>query len=200
MASFTIKQVEKILSDNGMAVESISKCAEELCRRHSIVIDEIKEERDGLKEKAEKADTLQKELDDIKKEDYKTKYETEKKAHDELKATTAAEKEHTTKIKAFKEMLKAEGFTEKGIEKILKYDIEKVKLNKEGKIDNADDLKKHCSDEWGDYKGKETTTGTSVANPPAGTNTPERKPSRAAELAAKYHSNLYGDSKETKGE
>ena len=200
MASYSKKQVEKILSDHGMATESISACAEELCKRHSIVIDEIKEERDGLKEKADKADELQKKLDSIEKEDYKTKYETEKKAHDELKEKTAKEKDNADRTKAIKELLKSDNYKEKGVEKILKYfDLGKIKLDKDGKIENIKDIQKEISEEWGDYKSEVKIVGTKVDTPPAGTNTPDKKPSRAAELAAKYHANLYGNN-ETKGE
>ena len=45
--AFRVKQIEKILSDSGMPLENINKCAEDLCKRHAIDLDEIKEEING---------------------------------------------------------------------------------------------------------------------------------------------------------
>ena len=44
---------------------------------------------------------------------------------------------------------------------------------------------------------KDTPKGASVDNPPANDGGKEEPPSRAAQIAAEYHKNLYG---ETKGE
>ena len=72
--------------------------------------------------------------------------------------------------------------------------IAAVTVDKDGKIEDIEKLSKAVSDEWGEYKGTKVTEGTTVATPPTGSSTPAPKPSRAAELAAKYHANLYGGS------
>ena len=51
--AFRVKQIEKILSDSGMPLENINKCAEDLCKRHAIDLDEIKEARALLRRKDE---------------------------------------------------------------------------------------------------------------------------------------------------
>lgn len=194
--SFGIKQVKSILSNAGMPLENIDKCAEEICGRHTADIEAIKDERDSFKTSADELKEVQKELDELKAGDYKTKYEAEKAAHDKLKADTAGKEEKARKEKAFSEWLKTEGYTDKGAAKISKYGgfIDGLKLDKDGKIEDIEKLSKAVSDEWGEYKGTKVTEGTTVATPPTGSNTPAPKPSRAAELAAKYHANLYGGS------
>lgn len=199
--AFRVKQIEKILSDSGMPLENINKCAEDLCKRHAIDLDEIKEERDTLKTENEELkktsgdlEKVQKELDDIKKADYKSKYEklvNDNKARDE--------KELTDKL--IRELCKGEGYTEKGTAKILKFSGAQGKIKlKDGKIDNLDEIKKLIADDWSEYKGEIKEKGADLPTPPEGNATPEKKPSRAAELAAQYHANLYGASEKAKGE
>ena len=199
--AFSIKQIESILSSHNIPLEDLNKCAEEICARHKADIDSIKEERDSFKEQAKTLDEVKKELDDLKKEDYKTKYETEKKAHDQLKADNESREEYAKKEKAFSEFLKSNGYSEKGAAKIAKYGgyIANLKLSEEGKIEKPDDLAKKVSDEWGEYKAKVVVEGTEFKNPPKGDDTKATKVSRGAELEAKYHADRYG-ANETKGE
>ena len=53
--------------------------------------------------------------------------------------------------------------------------------------------------DW-DMPGEIKEKGTDLPTPPEGNATPEKKPSRAAELAAQYHANLYGANEKAKGE
>ena len=208
--SFGIKQIESILSSHGMPLESLNKCAEELCGRHKADIDSIKEERDQYKENAEKLPTIEKDLADAKKalekaekdrDEYKTKAEDADGKYKKLETENAERESRAKKEKAFSEWLKNEGYTTKGASKIAKYGgfIDKLELDDDGNIKDADKLSKSVSDEWSEYKGKDITEGTSVATPPEGKQTSTPKQSRAAELAAQYHADHYG-SETSKGE
>lgn len=199
MAGFGIKQIKAILSEHGIPLENIDKCAEELCGRHTADLDSIKEQRDSFKADAEKLPEVQKELDTLKKDDYKTKYENEKAAHDKLKADNASKEERATKEKAFSKWLKDQNFTEKGAAKIIKYGgyIDGIKLDKDGNIEDGEALEKSVGEEWGEYKSEKKVEGTPTPNPPQGNDKPAAKPSRAAQLAAQYHANLYGGSTDT---
>lgn len=196
--SFGIKHIKSILSNAGMPLENLDKCAEEICGRHTADLDSIKEERDSYKKSADELANVQKELDELKTQDYKTKYEAEKAAHDKLKADTAGKEERAKKEKAFSDWLKSEGYTDKGAAKISKYGgfIDGLNLDKDGKLEDTEKLSKSVAEEWGEYKGEKVTEGTTVPTPPQGETQPKPKPSRAAELAAKYHANLYGGSAE----
>ena len=58
-------------------------------------------------------------------------------------------------------------------------------------------MKETIKTEWGDCIVTEGTKGAETATPPAnGGREGGKGPSRAAEIAAKYHSDLYGSMKE----
>ena len=103
------------------------------------------------------------------KADYKGKYESEKAAHDQLKADTEAAKTRTAKESVLREALKAEGFADAGIEKILRYSglVDSAQIDDSGKLTNSGDLVKTASEEWGEYKGKQEPAAASAATPPA---------------------------------
>lgn len=197
--AFGIKQIKSILSDNGIPLENLDKCAEELCGRHKTDIDSIKEERDSYKEQADTLEKVQKELDEIKAGDYKSKYETVKADYEKLKNDNSAKELRAKKEKAFSEWLKKEGYTEKGSAKIAKYGgfIDTISLDKDGNIEELEKLSKAVSDEWSEYKGQKVVEGTNNPKPPEGGANDTPKPSRAAELAAKYHANHYGGETKT---
>lgn len=152
------------LKSTGLTDEQITAVIEE----HTAVTDALKADRDKFKAEAEKAADLQKQLDGIKGgEDYKKKYEDEHKAFEDFKKQTASDAE-TAKVKAaYRKLLADEGISEKRLDSILKVtDLSKMKLDKEGKLEGIDDLKKAIADDWGDFKTEITEKGASVANPP----------------------------------
>ena len=87
---------------------------------------------------------------------------------------------------------------DKHIDSILKVtDFSNMKLGKDGTLDGADKLKETISTDWSGFISTKETKGADVDNPPGGSGNPDSgKSGRAAELAAKYHDNLYGKVKE----
>ena len=61
---------------------------------------ELEAKYNSAKESADKLPNVQKELDDLKKSDFKSKFEAEQSAHNALKETISREKAHTAKEKA----------------------------------------------------------------------------------------------------
>lgn len=174
---------------------------------HTETVNALKAERDQYKEDAEKLPEVQKQLEkanaDLKAADsdgYKAKYEAEKAAHDKLKTETAEEKTRTAKESALREALKAAGYAESGIKKILKYGglTASVELDESGKIKNAETLMKSADSEWSEYKGKQEPAAASAANPPI--SAPEKKVSadaaEAAKIFAELHAQQYGETKQ----
>lgn len=84
MAGFSIKQVKAILSEHNMPVDDIQTAAEELCERHTAVVDSIKDERDDGKREVTR---LKSENERLTGELQKANAETQK-AQTELKAAT----------------------------------------------------------------------------------------------------------------
>lgn len=160
----------KLLKGLGLSDEQI----ETIIDAHTETVDGLKDERDGYKADAEKLPGVQKELDDLKKNggDWQKKYEDEKTAHDNLKKEISEKETKTQKIAAFRQLLKDENVSEKRIETVIKASasvIEAMELDKDGKPTKADELKKGIKDEWSDFITTTTTTGATVAHPPANT-------------------------------
>ncbi len=104
-------------------------------------------------------------------EEYKAlqkKFDDEKAAHDKLKTEVATKETNGKKSDALKAMLKAAGYSEKGVDKIAKYGnyLDGVELDENGSIKNSDALIKTISGEWGEYIETKTATGAQTATPP----------------------------------
>jgi hypothetical protein len=152
---------------------------DEIIEAHVSTTDALKEERDRYKKEAEankdakaELDRVSKELETLKadggKEDtYKVKYEALKEEFDDFKNGIEAEKTKTSKTKAYKELLKEIGISEKRIDAVTRIaDLDKIELDKDGNIKKADDLKNSLKEEWSDFIESTHTEGADVSNPP----------------------------------
>jgi len=161
----------KFLNALGIEADKV----DEIINAHAETIEGLKTERDSFKEKAEKYDGVKAELDEAKeklkdsgKEDsYKVKYEALKEDFDKYKADIETEKTNESKKGAYKALLKEIGISEKRIESVARLaELDKIKLDKDGKIEGADDLKKSLKTEWADFITTEGTQGAGTATPP----------------------------------
>lgn len=163
----------KFLTALGIEADKI----DEIINAHSETVEALKEERDSYKEKAEGFDKAQKDLEkanktieDLNKEDaYKVKYEALKEDFDSYKKEVETEKTNTKKMDAYKALLKEIGISDKHINSVSKLaELDKITLDKEGKIDGVDDLKKALSEEWSDFIVKDGKEGAGTSTPPDG--------------------------------
>lgn len=161
----------KFLAALGVDADKI----DEIINAHSETVEALKEERDVYKDKAEKYDKVQKDLDaanqkieDLSKEDaYKVKYDALKEDFDEYKKNVEAEKTNQTKSQAYRALLKEIGISEKRINSVAKLaELDKIKLDKDSKIEGADELKKALAEEWADFIVKDGKEGAGAATPP----------------------------------
>lgn len=147
--------------------EQISAIMEE----HVAVTDALKKQRDDYKAEADKLPGIQKQLDALKSgEDYKAKYEAEHKALEEYKAQVKADAD-LAKIKdAYRELLKEEKISEKRLDAVIRLtDFSNMKLDKDGHLENADQLRESIKNEWSDYITTTRTERENVATPPGNT-------------------------------
>lgn len=163
----------KFLKAMGIEEEKI----EQIIEAHGETVDALKEERDNYKADAEKLADVQKKL--TKAEDalakkgdgetvLKEDFDKLKDEYDKYKAGIDAEKLHTAKETAFRELLKAAGVSEKRIASVLKVtDIDGVEIDKDGKIKDAEKHTEDVKSEWADFIETTTTKGANTANPPA---------------------------------
>ena len=128
---------------------------------------DAREERDKLKEDAERANDLQKQLDDLSSgEDFQKKYEEEHRAFEDFRKKTASEAEAAKIRTAYRKLLAAEGISEKRLDSILKVtDMSKMKLDKDGNLEDLDSLKKSIGEEWGEFKTTIAEKGAVVEKP-----------------------------------
>ena len=140
---------------------------------HSETVDALKADRDTYKEDAAKLAAVQKELDELKAkgdDGYKAKYEAEKAAHDALKADIAAKETKKAKTDAYRELLKGANIDEKRIATILRAEaptIDKIELDTDGKIKNAEQYTESIKSDWADFIVTQSAKGTNTATPPA---------------------------------
>lgn len=187
----------KFLSALGIEAEKV----DEIITAHAETVDGLKDQIKQYKEDADKLPALQQELDDLKNKsgdnDFEQKFkDMEKKYNDLVKENE--QKETTAKLKeAYKALLKEAGVSEKRLDSVLKVtDISTMKLDKDGKLENASDLTKSIKTEWADFIVKEGEQGANTATPPDNGNGSSGKTGRAKELANNYFANLYGVKKE----
>ena len=170
-----------------------------IIQEHTSVTDALKAQRDKAKEdlvaaqkEAAKVPEMQKELDSLKGgEDYKAKYEQAVKEHDDYVKGVEA-KEQAAKVKtAYGKLLADEQIKADRIDFVLSHsDLTNIKLDKDGNLTDADNLKKAINDEWGFFKVKTTEKKPNVATPPEGGTGSGM--SRAKELAQKFQQERYG--------
>ena len=158
----------KMLKAMGIEDEKI----DQIIDAHSETVDALKADRDAYKEDAAKLAAVQKELDELKAkgdDGYKAKYEAEKAAHDALKADVAAKETKKAKTDAYRELLKGANIDEKRIATILRAEaptIDKIELDADGKIKNAEQYTASIKSDWADFVVTQSAKGTNTATPP----------------------------------
>ena len=187
-----------MLKGMGLTEEQVSAIIEE----HTNVTSSLKDQIKSYKDDAEKLPDVQKELDKLKKDtsaaDWEKKYNDEHSAFEKYK-TEISDKEKSEKIRsAYKKLLSECKVGEKHIDSILRVtDFSEMKLDKDGNLEDSDKLKEKIGSDWSGFIATKETKGADVENPPGESSNEEgKKTGRAAELAAKYHDNLYGKTKE----
>ena len=171
--ALTNAQVKEILSKAGVDAEHMPEAVENIIAGHTASINALREERDTAREEAKKNSDAKKELDELQKkmdgkDPYKVKYEAIKEEFEEFKKGIETEKTMEEKRKAFKNLLKEIGISEKRIDAVVKVsDVEALELNKDGSIKDASKLSDKLKEDWSDFIVTEGEKGAATATPPA---------------------------------
>ena len=163
----------RMLKAMGISDEQV----DEIIAAHSETVDALKEQRDQYKADAEKLPEVQKQLDKAKtdleatgKDAYKVKYEALKEEYEGYKNEQTAKETRSAKERAYRELLKAAGITEKRIDSVVRVsDLDSVELDDKGAIKDADKLTESIKTEWADFIPTATTQGAQTATPPTTT-------------------------------
>jgi len=158
------------LNGMGLTADQVSAIIE----AHVETVDGLKAERDTYKDSADKLPKLEKQLEELKgvqtgTDEYKDKYEAEKKAFEDYKAEQSAKELTAKKSAQYQELLKEAGISEKRIPSIMKLaDIDALVLDDTGKLKDKDTLTETVKQEWSDFIVETETNGAETVTPPAG--------------------------------
>lgn len=178
--ALTKAKIKEILSEAGADESKISDATLKIMEGHTASIDALREERDTYKKEADAAADAKKEAADLKKENeslkesqkdsYKVKYDALKEEFTEYKKGIESEKTKASKAKAYKALLKEAEISEKVIDDILDItNLDKIKLDKDGNIEGADDIKKNVAEKYAEFRVKTEKKGAETVTPPANT-------------------------------
>ena len=187
---------------------------DEIINAHVETVDALKEERDIARKEAEanklsaeKLPVVQKELDDLKQSKgndlFEDRYNEMKAANEKLqaefnqyKSDVEAKETKRTKESAYRDLLKKANISDKRIDSIIKVsDLDSIEIDKDGKFKDEENLLNSIKKDWEDFIVTEHQEGAGVATPPGKSTQMPKKESRAAQIAAQYHNNLYGETK-----
>ena len=161
----------KFLSALGIEPDKV----DEIITAHTDTVDALKEQRDQFKADAEKLQTVQKELDDIKKASegqdgtnpFEVKYNELVKEYEQYKLDVEAKQVKANKENAYRKLLVDAGVSEKRIDSILKVtDLDSYTLDENGKFTDEKNVADSIKTEWADFIVKTQTQGVNTATPP----------------------------------
>ena len=146
---------------------------EEIIGAHLETVNPLKDERDNLKEQADKAAELQKQVDELTKqgstsEDLAKKYEDEHAAFEAYKAEVEKGKAVDAKKSAYRKLLESSGIDPKRIDAVMRVsDVSTIEVGEDGNIIDADKVAEQIKTDWSDFVVSTGTVGQRVDTPPA---------------------------------
>lgn len=150
---------------------------DEIINMHTETVDGLKADVAKYKADAETLPGIQKQLEKAqadleagKKDSYKVKYEALKEEFEGYKSEQTKKEARSAKEKAYRELLKQAGVSEKRLDAVLRVsDVGSVELDEKGTIKDADRLTESIKSEWADFIGTTSIQGAQTATPPAST-------------------------------
>lgn len=163
----------KFLKALGLEDDKIEQIIEE----HTTIADRMNAEIEKYKADAEVLPRVQRELEKAqadleagKKDSWKVKYEAVKEEFEGYKSEQTKKEARSAKEKAYRELLKQAGVSEKRLDAVLRVsDVDSVELDEKGTIKGADKLTEGIKSEWADFIGTTSIQGAQTATPPAST-------------------------------
>lgn len=140
--------------------------ADQIIAAHVETVDEIKSERDELKQKAAEADDLKAEVESLRNGDFEAKYQAEHQAFEDFKANVAAKKTEAEKSGLYRNLLLEAGVDPKRVDSVMRVaDLKAIEVA-DGKIADADKVTEGIKSEWADFIVSRTTGPAPVSKPP----------------------------------
>ena len=159
----------KALSTMGVEGDKI----DQIILMHSETVNALQDQMAEYKTKAEQLPTISQELAELKKvaqgaDEYKAKYESEKKAFENFKKQLEIEKANSTKDKLYRKLLSDNHVKSNKIDLIMRtVNLDKLELDGEDKLKDSADLNKEILKDWQDFIEVTEVKGTNTATPPS---------------------------------
>lgn len=169
MADFESIVKNHVGEDGSIPAEAIAK----LTKAISTAVGNEFVEKTRYKAKLEEIDTLKADKQTAEDsattaEKWKTKYNALKDDFEAYKGEQTKKESHAAKEKAYRELLKAAGISEKRIDVVLRVsDVDSVELDDKGAIKGAKELTESVRQDWSDFIVTTSTKGADTPNPPA---------------------------------
>lgn len=170
------KKCHRRKGDNNMALtRSFLKGMQLTSEQENAIIEAHSETVNGLKAEAEKekerADENAKKLKTLEDQggDWQKKYEKEHEDFEAYKKDQEAAASRGEVEKAYRALAKEAGVSEKRIDTVIKCDADKIakmKLDKDGKLKDADTIKEDIKKDWSDFITSTNTSGANTPTPP----------------------------------
>lgn len=192
----------KFLKAMGIEDEKIDQIIE----AHTETVSGLKDSLDKAEAAAKNLPGLQKELEEAKaaldaakKDGWKDKHDTLKKEFEDYKADITAKETKAAKETAVRAYYQSKGITGKALEIAMRGsggEIEALELGEDGKIKDPATLDALVKGDFSGLVSQTRTEGANTETPPAGSGSDKGGTnSRAAQIYAAYHKNLYGEEK-----
>lgn len=158
----------KLLSALGVEPEKI----DEIITAHTETVDALKTQVNGLKQQVAGYDELKTKYDAVKaseggKDSYHAKYDELKQQFDEYKAQQEAQLLERRKQEAYRGLLHQAGVPDKRLDLVLRVsDLSKLTFDKDGNLENQDELMQKIRNDWSDFIPSDQTGGAQTGNPP----------------------------------
>lgn len=178
--SLTRAQITEILSKAGVPADNMDSAIKEIIAGHTASVDALKEKITNLEDANKTAETTKTELEKAKKDlktaqdalkeaqPYKEKYDKEHADFEAFKTDVSGREAKAKTDKLFTDWLKAQGYSDAGTAKIVKYGGFTPEFDEKGTLKDADKLTESVKAEWGEYANSPVKTeGVQTAQPPA---------------------------------
>ena len=147
---------------------------DEIINMHTETVDGLKADVAKYKADAETLPEVQRQLEKAqndleagKKDSWKVKYEAIKEEFEGYKSEQAKKETRAAKEKAYRELLKQAGVSDKRLDAVLRVsDVDRVELDEKGAVKDVDKLTESIKSEWSDFIQTTTTHGAQTAAPP----------------------------------
>jgi hypothetical protein len=147
---------------------------DEIINMHTETVEGLKADVAKYKADAETLPEVQRQLEKAqndleagKKDSWKVKYEAIKEEFESYKSEQTKKATRAAKEKAYRELLKQAGVSEKRLDTVLRVsDVDSVEIDEKGAIKGADKITESIKSEWADFIQTTTIQGAQTAAPP----------------------------------